>query len=74
METPAAPAEYCERGFDSKETPMNADTSAIWMTLTSLQIINLGESGPAYQKWSFTVGALGGTTLAAIGFLVYRFF
>ena len=74
METPVAPAQYRDRGFDSKETPMNADSGTTLMTLSSLNIINFGDSSPVYPKWNFTVGALGGTTMSAIGYLLYQWF
>ena len=51
---------------------MNADSGTNWMTLSSLQIINLGDPSPAQTKWSFTVGALGGSLVSAIGYLLYH--
>jgi hypothetical protein len=72
MEMPAAFDDYLRRGFDSKETPMNADSGTNWMTLSSLQIINLGDSSPAKTKWNFTIGALSGSTVSAIGYLLYH--
>jgi hypothetical protein len=53
---------------------MNADSSTTLMTLTSLQVINFGDSGPARTKWSFTVGALGGSVVSAIGYLLYQWY
>jgi hypothetical protein len=53
---------------------MNADSSTTLMTLTSLQVITFDDSGPARTKWSFTAGALGGSTVSAIGYLIYQLF
>lgn len=53
---------------------MNADSSTTLTTLTSLQVITFGDSGPVRTKWSFTAGALGGSTVSAIGYLLYQWF
>lgn len=53
---------------------MNADSGTTLMTLTSLHINTTGDFGPARAKWGFTVGALGGSTVSAIGYLLYQWF
>jgi hypothetical protein len=53
---------------------MNADSDTSLMMLTSLHLNTIGDSGSARKKWSFTFGALGGSTVSAIGFLLYQWF
>ena len=72
MESPTACADYRGRGFDRKDTQMNADGGTTLMTLTALQIITIGDPIPTSPKWNFTVGAFGGTTVSAIGYLLYQ--